>query len=87
MTFWLWFKLKGVNFGTARRAASMTAGFLIELIPIINILPAWTLAVGLVCADTKVKDIKDSKIVSILDYKKKKAEEQTNTEDAQQKAA
>lgn len=57
LTFYLWFKLKGLNFVTPKRAAYLGGGLLIELIPILNILPAWTLAVTLLALDSKTKKV------------------------------
>src|SRR3990167_4763114 len=51
LTFYLWFKLKGFNFATPKRAGYLGGGLLVELIPILNILPAWTLAVTLLAFD------------------------------------
>ena len=56
LTLWLWFRLHGIKFSTPKRSAVMAGGFLIELIPILNILPAWTLAVTLIVADLKIKE-------------------------------
>lgn len=58
MTFWFWFRLHGIKFSTAKRSAIMGGGFFIELIPILNILPAWTLAVTLVITDLRIKKSK-----------------------------
>lgn len=58
MTFYFWFKLHGIHFNTAKRALTLGGGFLIELIPVLNILPAWTLAVVLIFLTTKVPIIK-----------------------------
>jgi len=66
LTFYLWFKLKGLNFANPKRAAYLGGGFLIELVPILNILPAWTLAVTLLALNSKIK-----KIVPGLDIIKK----------------
>lgn len=55
MTFWLWFRLNGLKFTSAKRVSYMGGGFILELIPILNMLPAWTLAVFLLCADFKIK--------------------------------
>lgn len=57
LTFYLWFKMRGLNFATPKRAGLLGGGFLIELIPILNILPAWTLAVILLAIDFKIKKI------------------------------
>lgn len=56
LTFSLWFYIAGLKFNT--KIASTTAGaFFIELIPILNILPTWTLSVALVFILTKTKEI------------------------------
>lgn len=60
LTFWLWFRLNGIKFSTPKRSAVMGTGFIIELIPILNILPAWTLAVAIIVADLKVKKYKNT---------------------------
>lgn len=57
LTFYFWFKLHGIHFNTAKRALTMGSGFIIELIPVLNILPGWTLAVILVILTTKVPAI------------------------------
>ncbi len=59
LTFWLWFRLHGIKFSTPKRAGTMGGGFLIELIPLLNALPAWTLAVALIIADLRVKEAAD----------------------------
>lgn len=45
MTFYVWFKIYGRNFMTPKRAVAMGAGVIIEMIPILNSLPGWTIAV------------------------------------------
>lgn len=55
--FWFWFMLYGVHFNTTKRVASMGGGFLIELIPVLNALPAWTLAVILVILTARMPKI------------------------------
>ena len=54
LTFYLLFKRRGVHFNSPKRVLSMGGGFLIELLPIINILPGWTVAVILVIGTTKL---------------------------------
>lgn len=55
-TFYIWFKVKGVSFSTSRRALSLGGGLLIEMIPIIDILPAWTMAVVLIIRSSWKED-------------------------------
>lgn len=45
LTFFIWFKTKGMKYTSARKIASLPLGFLIEMIPYINILPGWTVSV------------------------------------------
>ncbi len=45
LTFFMWFKIKGMKYNSVKKMAALPAGFLIELIPYINILPGWTLSV------------------------------------------
>jgi len=66
LTFYLWFKMRGLNFVRPKRAALLGGGFIIELIPLINILPAWTFAIVFLALDSKIK-----KIVPGLDIIKK----------------
>lgn len=44
LTFFLWFHLAGLKFDS-KIAASTVGAFFIELIPVLNALPAWTLSV------------------------------------------
>jgi len=55
LTFWLWFMLKGVRMMTPKRAAAMGTGFLISLIPLLNMLPEITISVVITIASTRVK--------------------------------
>jgi len=57
LTFYTWFKIRGMNFVRPKRAGLLGGGFIIELIPIINILPAWTLTVVLLALDSKLKKV------------------------------
>lgn len=55
--FWFWFLLYGVHFNSAKRILSMGGGFLMELIPIVDTLPAWTAAVVLVIITARMPKI------------------------------
>lgn len=65
LTFWLWFRLYGIKFSTPKRSAVMGGGFIIELIPILNVLPAWTLAVTIIILDIKAKNIASKAVESV----------------------
>ena len=47
LTFYLWFKLKGVNFMQGKNALKLVGGGVIEIVPIpfVSALPAWTAVV------------------------------------------
>ncbi len=47
MTFALWFKIRGVSYFEARRGIRTLLGFVVEIIPIIGMLPALTLQIFL----------------------------------------
>lgn len=56
ITFWFWFKIHGISFSKKKRAATIGAGAIIELIPILNLLPMWTLAVLRIISTNKLKN-------------------------------
>jgi len=48
LIFWIWLKFHGVSISDSiQRIAIVFGGFLVELIPVLNILPAWTLTIFL----------------------------------------
>lgn len=48
LTFYLWLKLHGITFmDNLARMIIMWSGFVIELIPVLNIVPGWTFSVSL----------------------------------------
>ena len=55
-TFWLWFKTRGLNFFTMKRAPTLGIGFLIEMIPGLDVLPTITYTVVRVALDAKFKE-------------------------------
>ncbi|HBV01338.1 MAG TPA: hypothetical protein DEF00_03025 [Candidatus Taylorbacteria bacterium] len=57
LTFYLWFKIHGVSFMQPKRFALLNGGALLEMIPIVNSLPAWTLAVLLLIATTRAEEL------------------------------
>lgn len=56
LSFYVWFKMKGVSFGSAKRASAMVGGALIEMLPVINMLPAWTLSVATIIITTRAEE-------------------------------
>jgi|SRR3989338_5247776 len=57
LTFFLWFAMHGITFWKPKRFLTMGGSFIVELIPIISILPAMTAAVLIVALDSKLKKI------------------------------
>ncbi len=66
LTFFLWFKLKGISFMKPKRLVVAGTSFLLEIIPFVAALPALTGAVVITALDSKIK-----KIVPGLDIMKK----------------
>ncbi len=66
LTFFLWFRVYGVTFWKPKRLLTMGSSFIIELIPIVSVLPAMTAAVLIVALDSKIK-----KVAPVLDIMNK----------------
>jgi|GEM_PF-2901203 len=45
LTFFVWFKVHDVSFANPKRGLTMAGALIVELVPILNAVPAWTLAV------------------------------------------
>jgi hypothetical protein len=56
VSFYVWFKILGVDFSKPSRMGTMVGSGFIEMIPIVNVLPTWTLAVVILIASTNVKE-------------------------------
>lgn len=57
LTFYVWFKMRGMNFATPKRAGTMGGAFIIEIIPWLSALPAWTAAIVVLALDSKIKKV------------------------------
>lgn len=57
LTFYVWLKIKGVNLISPKKAAAMLGAGFVGFIPIINILPGWTLAMTVVIIMEKKESI------------------------------
>ncbi len=67
LTFYVWFKSKGMSFMKPKRFAAFGGSFIVEFIPVIgDILPAWTAAIVYLALDSKIK-----KVAPVLDIMKK----------------
>ncbi|MEK7227520.1 MAG: hypothetical protein AAB641_01350 [Patescibacteria group bacterium] len=56
LTFYLWFRMKGLKFNTFKRVGTMSSAFFIEIIPFLASLPAWTLSIVILAMDSKLKN-------------------------------
>lgn len=54
MTFFMWFRTHGIKFNSPNKMLALPASFLLELIPYLNILPGWTVAVFMTTAVDKI---------------------------------
>lgn len=62
LTFFIWFKLHGVTMGdNIKRMGIMLAGFFFELIPVLNILPIWTVTIFITIVIVRNEDKKKIK--------------------------
>jgi hypothetical protein len=55
LTFYVWFKSYGISFMKPKKALALFGGGLIEVIPVLSALPAWTVAVLIITFDSKIK--------------------------------
>ena len=57
LTFYVWFKMHGMGFMRPKRLAAMGGAGLIEIVPLLSALPAWTGAVTYLALDSKIKKV------------------------------
>ena len=59
LTFYIWFKIHGLNFMKPKRFLTFGIASIIEMFPIIPLsaLPAWTLAIVILALDSKIKQV------------------------------
>ena len=57
LTFYLWFKIHGISFMKPKRLATFGGTALIEIIPFLSVIPAWTFAVAYLALDSKIKAV------------------------------
>lgn len=60
LTFFIWFKIKGIDFTSGKQATkrllAFAGGFLAELIPVIDALPAWTFSIIFIYVSTVAEE-------------------------------
>ena len=57
LTFYLWFKLHGISFMKPKRMMAFGGANLVELVPFLSIIPAWTVAVSYLALESKIQAI------------------------------
>src|SRR3989344_5330043 len=62
LTFYIWFKIKDVRFMTWRRIVPQLAALVIELIPILDLLPSRVLSILIIIFLTRLEDKKHLRI-------------------------
>ena len=57
LTFYVWFKMRGMSFMKPKRLLTFGGASLIEIIPWLSALPAWTAAIVVLALDSKIKKL------------------------------
>ena len=58
LTFYTWFKIRGMSFMKPKRLSVFGGSFIVELIPVVgDILPTWTAAITYLALDSKIKKV------------------------------
>ena len=58
LTFYVWFKIRGMSFMKPKRFATFGGSFIVELIPVIgDVLPTWTASITYLALDSKIKKV------------------------------
>lgn len=83
LIFYIWFKMKGVSFSDTKKSAALLLGGIVELMPVLSALPAWTLSTVLIIALTRAEDM-----VAIKKgvFSKEKVKKQVLAQKARQRA-
>jgi hypothetical protein len=63
--FYFWLKNYGIKFSSPRQAKRLVVGFIVEMIPLLNALPTWTLAITLIVMKEKAKNLSPESINKI----------------------
>jgi hypothetical protein len=74
-TFWLWFRRHGINFFAKKRAATVGVGVLFEIIPGLDVLPAFTFTVMRIALDSKFKESVTDSIIERVKERTTKAKD------------
>jgi len=56
LTFYLWFTMKGVSFSDTRKSITLLLAGIVEVMPGLDVLPAWTLSTFLIISLTRLED-------------------------------
>lgn len=62
LTFWWWFRQHGISFNKASRWGSFAFVYIIEIIPVLGDLPAWTAEVAWLALSSKAKEVVEKEV-------------------------
>ena len=79
-TFWLWFKFHGISFMQPKRFMAFAGSTLIEIIPFLSALPAWTLAVSYLAISSKIKEAASSATGKVVPFRPRNTTQSTDDE-------
>ncbi len=71
LTFWFWFRGHGISFKKASRWGSFAFTYLIEMLPFISAIPAWTVEVSYIALTNKLQEVVPGANITKLDLNKK----------------
>ncbi|MCR4279209.1 MAG: hypothetical protein NUV78_00530 [Candidatus Zambryskibacteria bacterium] len=71
LTFYVWFRMHGISFMKPKRLAAFGGTALIELIPFLSVIPAWTFAVAYLAISSRLPGIAPGSEVIKLDIMKR----------------
>lgn len=60
LSFWTWFVLKGIKFGSRKNATTVLIGSIIEMIPYVDLLPGITVMTARIILNSRVEDLANS---------------------------
>lgn len=66
LTFFVWFKFKGVSFMNLKRSVIFNGGFFLELIPLVAELPLWTATIIIMIIMVKLEDRIGKKLMGAI---------------------
>lgn len=66
LTFWLWFKMHDISFMKPKRFMAFSGSAIVEVIPFLSAIPAWTFAVAYLALSSKLQEVVPGKNITKL---------------------